>query len=148
MRCKRWAWALLLTGALSLPQAALPGNEVQAAERMPLSTIVKQLEDAGYTQVRMIERESDDRYEVEGRMAHGQKFEVKVDPYTGEISGEDEDVQPASTLIKKLEDAGFANIHKLETEWFDRYEVKGEKANGSDFEAVVDQKTGEIEEDE
>lgn len=54
----------------------------------PLSVIIKQLEDTGYT-VRDIEFD-DGRYEVEARDKEGRERELKADPVTGKIRSIDQ----------------------------------------------------------
>lgn len=59
---------------------------------MPLEEIVRTLGQQGYSDIREVERESKDRYEVYARDSQGQRVELKVDAMTGEVlHSEDED---------------------------------------------------------
>ena len=51
---------------------------------MPLSSIVRQLEESGYKKIAEIEFERG-LYEVKGRKADDRWFEIYVDAHTGEI---------------------------------------------------------------
>ncbi len=84
---------LIVAAALAiLPVAALAGwfsHDQPPANALPLSGLIKQIEDAGYKTIVEI-RFKDGAYEVEAFDASGKEIELEVDPLTGKVSQDDD----------------------------------------------------------
>lgn len=60
-------------------------------QAMPLEDIIRQLSQQGYSDIREVEREGRDRYEVYARDQNGKRVEIKVDAMTGKILARERD---------------------------------------------------------
>ncbi|MDH3593564.1 MAG: PepSY domain-containing protein [Rhodospirillales bacterium] len=82
------AAALVFAVCLSLGALASEDEKGKKALKMegtmPLSVIVKQLEESGYKKIAEIEFERG-LYEIKGRKADDSWFEIYVDAHTGEV---------------------------------------------------------------
>ncbi len=89
----------------------------------PLSTILKQLESGGLSQIKSVEFD-DGVWEIEGMRNKG-GVEVHVNPLTGDVVSEHKDLhsnlppasaKSAATIVTLLEEAGYAPVYELEWE--------------------------------
>ena len=60
-------------------------------QAMPLEDIIRQLSQQGYSDIREVEREGRDRYEVYARDQNGKRVEIKVDAMTGKVLARERD---------------------------------------------------------
>jgi uncharacterized membrane protein YkoI len=58
---------------------------------MPLEDVIRELSRQGYGDIREVEREGRDRYEVYARDADGRRVELKVDAVTGKVLEREEE---------------------------------------------------------
>ncbi|MDZ7713668.1 MAG: PepSY domain-containing protein [Rhodovibrio sp.] len=65
--------------------------EQTSQQAMPLEDVIRQLSQQGYSDIREIEREDGDSYEVYARAPDGEQVEIKVDAITGKVRHREED---------------------------------------------------------
>lgn len=118
----------------------IPDNAVK------MSKALESLKTKGFNVVRKIEFD-DDAYTASVINAEGKEVKIYVNSQTGEVSPpkESNDSLSALEVAKKVEQAGYQKIYKIDTQWFrDRYEVKAYDRNGKKVELDVDAKSGKI----
>ncbi|MBK1698366.1 PepSY domain-containing protein [Rhodovibrio salinarum] len=81
------------TGQSVQQQSRDDTNKLQTGQRtMPMEEVIGKLSRQGYSDIREVERDGPDRYEVDARDAEGRRVELKVDAVTGKVlSREDND---------------------------------------------------------
>jgi uncharacterized membrane protein YkoI len=120
----------------------LPSNSVN------LSTVVQNLQKAGYTGIHKIKFEHN-VYQAIAINPEGRPVRVAVNPANGEVSKPSKQLQEQLTLldaVKKVEGAGYTQITKIDLE-DNKFEVKATDKNGKKVDVEVDGQTGNIKED-
>ncbi len=105
----------------------------------------KILNDAGYAEVRDVERESNGTWEAEVRGKNGRWHDVHVVSATGELLDDrgDRPLATAAQITARLEAAGYTRISDLDLDdalW----EVEATRADGQRVELHINGHTGEI----
>jgi len=117
-----------------------------AKSEVSMSKALMNLQSQGFSIVRKIELEHNE-YVAKVINAEGKEMKIRINSQTGELTKPKSRQERLSALdiAKKVEEAGYKNIYKIDTEWFrDEYEVKAKDSNGKDLELSVDAKTGKI----
>lgn len=128
---------LISVTTLAFANHALPKNVV------PLTTVIKNLEVAGYQTIHEVEFD-DGMYKAEVFDQQGQKLKLHINPKTGSINQKAASRPRISMLdaIKTAEQAGYEQFYEIELE-HNHYEIKAHK-NGEAMKIIVDAQTGEI----
>ncbi|MBK1667794.1 hypothetical protein CKO28_07070 [Rhodovibrio sodomensis] len=70
-------------------QTATAGDDTASGQArrqaLPLEDVIRRLDRQGYSDIREVEREDGDRYEVDARSPAGRRVELKVDAMTGKV---------------------------------------------------------------
>lgn len=110
-------------GLLALTAFVAWGDEIPPRSAMPLSAVLKSLTDAGYDDVTEVSFD-DGLWEVEA-LRRGESLGLRIHPDSGKVLREYSDephpelsskLQPLSSIIRRLEKAGFTPIKKVEYE--------------------------------
>ncbi len=111
---------------------------------MPMSKALNGLKTKGFDVVKKIEFD-DGMYEAKIMTALGKEIKVKMNAKTGEIEKPKDGLVWLSALdvAKKVEDAGYHSISKIDTEGKD-YEVRALNKDGKQAKLKVNAQTGEI----
>lgn len=131
---------LLLFVAQTTLADDLPKNSAQ------MSSILQNLQNKGYINVQKIKFEHG-RFEALAINANGNIEKLNIDPKTGEIVNQPQNTsKPLSALeiAKKVEEAGYHNIYKLDAEEHNEYEVKALDKADKKVELKVDSSNGNI----
>ncbi len=132
----------LLFAVNSLADDQLPANAVSA------STVLENLQKAGFTGVRKVKFEND-VYEAVAINHEGRPVKVAVNPTDGQVSKESKAMAAQLTILdaaKKVEKAGYTHISEIELEK-NKFDVKALDKNGKKVDLEVDGQTGNIKED-
>ncbi|MGE3319199.1 MAG: PepSY domain-containing protein [Candidatus Berkiella sp.] len=127
--------------AIGSPLATAKDN---MTDMMPMSKALNNLKTKGFDVVKKIEFD-DGMYEAKTMNAMGKEVKVKMNAKTGEIEKPKDGLVSMSALdvAKKVEDAGYRNISKIDVD--DKmYEVKATNKEGKETSLKVNPQTGEI----
>lgn len=127
--------------AMSAPLVIAKDN---MKDMMPMSKALDNLKTKGIEVVKKIEFD-DGMYEAKTINAMGKEIKVKMNAKTGEIEKPNDGLTWLSALdiAKKVEEAGYRNISKIDME--DKgYEVKAMNKEGKETKLKVNGQTGEI----
>lgn len=139
---KQTILSLIAAGAMLFTASAVFAADTKS-QMAPLSTALQNLQADGYVAVKEIKLEGES-YKAEAINMQGKKVEVKLDS-AGKV------VEPKSTkpgismltAVKKVEEAGYHDIHKVDSEK-DKYEVKALDKEGKKVSLEVDALSGDI----
>jgi hypothetical protein len=131
-------------GAMMMIGAPLAMAKDDMTNMMPMSKALNGLKTKGFDVVKKIEFD-DGMYEAKIMNALGKEIKVKMNAKTGEIEKPKEGLVWLSALdvAKKVEDAGYHSISKIDTEGKE-YEVKALNKDGKEAKLKVNAQTGEI----
>lgn len=131
-------------GAMVAFSAPLAIAKDDMTNMMPMSKALNGLKTKGFDVVKKIEFD-DGMYEAKIMNALGKEIKVKMNAKTGEIEKPKEGLVWLSALdvAKKVEDAGYHSISKIDTEGKE-YEVKALTKEGKEAKLKVNAQTGEI----
>ncbi len=119
-------------------------KDEMTSDMMPISKALTALKTKGYSVVKKIEFD-DGIYEAKALNALGKEIKVKINAKTGEIEKDKDNVAWLSALdvAKKVEDAGYRNISKIDAEGKE-YEVKALNKEGKETKLLINAQSGEI----
>jgi len=131
-------------GAMMMIGAPLAIAKDDMANMLPMSKALSGLKTKGFEIVKKIELE-DGMYEAKIINPLGKEMKVKMNAKTGEIEKPKEGLVwlSAFDVAKKVEDAGYTHISKIDTEGKE-YEVKALNKEGKETKLKVNAQTGEI----
>lgn len=139
--------ALSLGSILALSAPIAFAKEERALDNsIKMTKALENLRTKGFNIIRKIEFD-DDTYAASAINAEGKEVKIHIDSRTGEIAPhkESNELMSALDVAKKVEQAGYQNIYKIDTQWFrDKYEVKAFDRNGKKVDLDVDARTGKI----
>jgi hypothetical protein len=122
---------------------AMAKNEM-TSDMMPMSKALDTLKTKGFEVVKKIEFD-DGMYEAKVLNSLGKEIKVKMNAKSGDIEKPKDGLVwiTALEVAKKVEDAGYHNISKIDTEGKE-YEVKAINKDGKEAKLDVNAQTGEI----
>ncbi|MBS7458008.1 PepSY domain-containing protein [Coralloluteibacterium stylophorae] len=137
---KRILTSLVIGGALlggsAVAQTTDSGSLTEAEVRQALT-------DAGYRDVNDLEFE-DGMWEADATSGDGRNVDVRVDPASGNVYGDDATSRLSEEEVKAaLSTEGYSNVHDIE---FDDgvWTAEAERADGGNVEIRVDPTTGAV----
>lgn len=142
----------LLTGCLMASVISVSLADNMPKNPAPLSDVLTKLQSQGYSVKRVQVQEGN--YEMKATNQQGNRFEMAVNPTTGEIlnstqKGNSTEPQPqpgklsALDAVKKVEQSGYHQVYKLETV-SNEYDVSALDNNNKKMELSIDTRTGKI----
>ncbi|MCS5712206.1 PepSY domain-containing protein [Candidatus Berkiella aquae] len=136
--------AVCMGALMTMSASSVFAKEAITSDMMPMSKALNSLQTKGFNVVKKIEFE-DGVYEAKILNAVGKEIKVKMNAKTGEIEKPKEGLALLSALeiAKKVEDAGYRNISKIDTEGKE-YEVKALSKEGKETKLLVNAQSGEI----
>ncbi len=131
-------------GAAMLSAPVVMAKDEPTKDMMPMSKVLNGLQTKGFDVVKKIEFD-DGVYEAKILNAVGKEMKLKMNAKTGEIEKPKEGLVwlTALDVAKKVEDAGYKNISKIDAEGKE-YEVKAFNKEGKETKLKVNAETGEI----
>lgn len=139
-------WISLL-GMVAVTQTiAAPNTSPEAPNTsIKLSAMLQALNNQGYKHINDVEYE-DKVIKVEGHSDSGIRFELYLNPKTGDIIKNQQIINPRLSIVdiaKKIETLGYAQIKEIE---FDEsvYKVEAMDSKGKKHELEIDPNTGAI----
>ncbi len=143
---KKSAIAIICVGSLlGLSAPHLLAKEMPA-DMMQMSKVLSDLKSKGYSIVKKVEFEKG-MYEIQAINGEGKSEKIKMNGKTGEIvkPKDNKEYMSALEIAKKVEEAGYHNIFKIETEWFGKkYEVKAYNKENKKVKLDVDAVSGKV----
>lgn len=136
--------AVCMGALMTMSASGVFAKEAITSDMMPMSKALNSLQTKGFNVVKKIEFD-DGVYEAKILNAVGKEIKVKMNAKTGEIEKPKEGLALLSALeiAKKVEDAGYRNISKIDTEGKE-YEVKALSKEGKETKLLVNAQSGEI----
>lgn len=131
-------------GAAMFSAPVVMAKDEVTKDMMPMSKVLNGLQTKGFDVVKKIEFD-DGMYEAKILNAVGKEMKLKMNAKTGEIEKPKEGLVwlTALDIAKKVEDAGYNNISKIDAEGKE-YEVKAFNKEGKETKLKVNAETGEI----
>ncbi|HRE31283.1 MAG TPA: PepSY domain-containing protein [Candidatus Berkiella sp.] len=136
--------AVCMGALMTMGTSGVFAKEAITSDMMPMSKALNSLQTKGFNVVKKIEFD-DGVYEAKILNAVGKEIKVKMNAKTGEIEKPKEGLAllTALEIAKKVEDAGYRNISKIDTEGKE-YEVKALNKEGKEAKLLVNAQSGEI----
>lgn len=138
-----------MISALAFAPVLLAADQ-KSENAMQTSKVLQTLKSKGFNIVSKIESKTDGEYEVKVINGEGRSGKITFNAHTGKIEKAKEN-QPGLTALdvaKKVEEAGYVNISKIDTKWLeDKYNVTAFDKDGKKVDLEVDALSGKITKD-